>query len=123
MHMTEDAINGAFAVMLLQGDAAVWFNTLGHNPLTVGWRWLKSHLRTEFMPADSLMKARDELAALSQGNMSVSEYVHTFRHLILRVTDANHAEKKDRFIRGLRSNVKSYVMANHKPSMTLDGLI
>ncbi len=121
--MTDDAINGAFVVMLLQGDAAVWFKTLGLNPLTVGWKWLKSHLRTEFMPADSLMKARDELATLSQGNMSVSDYVQTFRRLILRVTDANDAEKKDRFIRGLKSNVRSYVMANHKSTTTIDQII
>ncbi len=106
MHMNDDAINGAFVVMLLQGDAGVWFKTLGLNPLTVGWKWLKTHLRAEFTPADSLMKARDELATLSQGNMSVSDYVQTFRRLILRVTDANDPEKKDRFIRGLKSNVK-----------------
>lgn len=75
MNMHDDAVNGAFVVMLLQSDAAVWFKTLGLNPLTVGWKWLRSHLRDEFKPADSLMKARDELASLSQGNKSVSDYV------------------------------------------------
>lgn len=63
----------------------------------------------EFIPADHTRRAGDKLKQLKQIG-SVERFVSEYRNLILMIGDMNDGEKVDRFVDGLKYNVRVEVL-------------
>lgn len=99
-----------FASSFLTETAAVWWFTLVQNATTPStWQEFKQALMAEFLPEDHIRRARDRLRRVKQKG-SASEYIAEFRNIILAVPDISEGEKFDRFIEGLKPNIKVEVM-------------
>lgn len=108
MRMTEQE-QVKLATTLVRGRADTWLRRLeaaGTVPTT--WNGFKTSIQAAFQPVHSLEMARDKLAALEQTG-SVETYVDAFQNLSLAVSDLSPAEAKDKFVRGLKPNVRAYV--------------
>lgn len=73
------------------------------------WNAFKEALRTEFIPSDHVRRARDRLRRLRQTH-SVSKYLSLFRNVALTITDMNAGEKLDKFVDGLKQEIRIEVM-------------
>lgn len=63
----------------------------------------------EFIPKDHEQRARDRLRNLKQSG-SVSKYLSEFRNITLSINDMTVGEKIDRFVSGLKREVKLEVL-------------
>lgn len=100
----------SFASSYLKGNAAVlWFNMVNNSRIPTSWDEFKTMIIGEFVPADHTQRARDKLRKLRQIS-SVEKYLSEYRNIVLMISDINEGEKLDRFIDGLRYNVKVEVM-------------
>lgn len=100
---------------LLRQQAADWYYMLsraeGHHSLfgqVHTMEELLTALTKHFEPVNANEKYREKLSALKQTS-SVSEYVAEFMGLACKVTDLSAAEMKDRFMRGLKMDVRKYI--------------
>ena len=66
-------------------------------------------LTTEFIPADHTRRARDKLRKLKQVG-SVDKYLSEFRNIVLMIADMHEGEKLDKFVEGLKYNVRVEVL-------------
>jgi hypothetical protein len=94
----------------LTDKAATWWRNLvvQSGDLTgdsITWAEFETSLVSIFRPVNAAKIARDKLAVLKQTN-SVSAYNFHFTELCLDITDMNEAEKLDRYVRGLKSNIR-----------------
>lgn len=101
------------AATYLDGKAATWWRGLvkqqpGESPNGITWDDFKSGLIATFKPVNASKIARDKLAVLKQ-DKSVSSYNSRFTELILEIEDIHESEKLDRYIRGLKRDVKMEV--------------
>jgi hypothetical protein len=62
-------------------------------------------VRTEFVPQDSLRRARDRLRKLYQ-KRSVASYISEFRNIALTIPGITEEEQFDRFCEGLKPEIK-----------------
>lgn len=100
----------AFASSYLKGNAAVrWYNLVNSPSVPTSWNKFKEFLILEFIPADHTPRARDKLRKLKQ-TTSVEHYLAEFRNIVLMIGDISEGEKIDRFVEGLKYNVKIEVM-------------
>ena len=101
----------AYAASLLRGNAALWWREAceaHHRSAT--WDAFCDDIRAQFRPEDYGRRGRDELAVMKQyGRESVADFVYRFRATCLRVPDLSEAEKMDRFVRALVSEVRLQV--------------
>ena len=110
-----------YATFLLRGDAQLWYshlNTYGAEQLPQDWEEFKALLRREFVPINAVIQARDQLAVLVQKS-SVAEYINTFRRLKLQIPDLSNGDALDRFVRGLKTNIRIAVRSRF-PNTLLD---
>lgn len=63
----------------------------------------------ELVPSDHIRRARDKLRRLKKTS-SVSKYIGEFRNCILTIDDMSDGEKFDRFVQGLKQDVKLEVL-------------
>lgn len=99
-----------FASSFLTSTAASWWYTVvqsGQTPST--WEEFRIMVLNEFVPSDHVRRARDKLRRLRQ-TASVSKYLSEFRNCILTISDISEGELLDRFIQGLKSEVKIEVL-------------
>ena len=63
--MTDDGRKGAFAALLLVGDASTWLQSkyTSGQLQSLGWSQLSTEILSAFKPVDSKRRARDALAA------------------------------------------------------------
>lgn len=101
------------AATYLDGKAATWWRGLvkqqvDENPNNITWDYFKESLIAVFKPVNSSKIARDRLAVLKQ-DKSVSLYNSRFTELVLEIDDIAESEKLDRYIRGLKRDIKMEV--------------
>lgn len=102
----------AFADALLRADALVWRRTT----MTPNeWDVWKALLISAFQPVNPSETARDRLARLRQ-TTSVRAYASLFRTVTLLIPNITDDEKKDRFIRGLKSKILNDVKVKAPPT-------
>ena len=101
----------AYAASLLRGNAAMWWREKcegGHRIET--WEEFKTGLRGQFRVDNLVRRARDDLYALRQKEKeSVADFLHKFRQICIRISDLSEAEKLDKFLRALHTNVRMQV--------------
>lgn len=100
--ITSDVHKIAFADALLRGDALIWRRSLDY--VVEAWDEWKALLVTAFQPVNPVEGARDRLAGLRQTG-SVRAYASIFRSVTLQIPKITDDEKKDPFIRGLKSKI------------------
>jgi Retrotransposon gag protein len=99
---TSAAMTVNLAAAYLRGPAGVWWRTRQSTlarPLT--WPEFTTELRNQFLPVSHSLIARDKLANLKQTG-SVQDYIYRFQSLCAQITDMHVAEKRDKFVRGLK---------------------
>ena len=108
-----DATKIGFASMLLKGTAASWWYVLVQSQqIPATWQEFEAAVRAEFVPQDSIRRARDKLRKLSQ-RTSVSSYLTEFRNTVLAIPRISDDEKLDRFCSGLKPQVKLEVLKSN----------
>ena len=95
-----------FATHYLEGPAAIWWdNTRLYGPQkeSITWEEFKEKFRKYHIPTGIMKVKQREFLALTQGNMSVSEYLNKFNNLArYSAHDVSTEERKiDRFLGGL----------------------
>ena len=107
---TEEIDKVPFATHYLEGDAAIWWdNTKAMWPVDdeITWDKFKDKFRKYHIPASIMKVKQHEFLALTQGNLSVSEYLNKFNHLpSYSLYDVATEETKiDRFLGGLNQHL------------------
>ncbi len=109
-----------YARSLLRGDAQLWYSQMQvyeAGQLPQDWEDLKVLLRREFIPINSVIQARDRLAALIQRG-PVSEYINEFRRLKLQIPDLSQGDALDRFVRGLKQAIRIAVRSRFPATLS-----
>ena len=119
---TSDKQGITYASALLEGEAATWWQAqsldrTGFKELRTNWARFKQAITDYFTPVNSRKQARDRLAALRQ-TTSVRAYATEFRKVILEIGNVSEDEKLDRFIRGLKFNVRKEVELREPQTLT-----
>lgn len=105
-----------FVGQLLRGAAADWFY-MATDPSRTGQHLVRSissleellgELCRRFEPLNANEINREKLSKLTQTG-SVADYVRTFLALASKITDLSPAESRDRFMRGLKIEVRRYI--------------
>lgn len=105
------------ASTLLKGTAANWWFILVQSGQAPGqWDEFVNCVRTEFIPQDSIRRARDRLRGLVQ-RTSVSAYLNQFRNIVIAIPGMNEGEKLDRFCTGLKPQVRLEVMKGNPENL------
>lgn len=106
----DDATKINFASMFLKGTAASWWYVkVQTQQLPTTWIDFQTAVRTEFIPQDSLRRARDKLRKLEQ-RTSVSGYLTEFRNIVLAIPGISEEERLDKFVSGLKPTVRLEVL-------------
>lgn len=102
-----DQLRVITTVSFLQGNAMTWWRAMigSRDPTTITWQDFTTHIRKEFVPTNAVKSAREKLKRLAQ-HSSVAAYVRDFRNLALQIPDMSDAEKLDRFVTGLKPQVR-----------------
>ena len=109
---TDEADKVPFATQYLEGAAAIWWdNSKALWPVReeITWNNFKEQFRKYHIPAGIMKVKRREFLGLTQGSLSVSEYLHNFNHLACySLYDVATEERKvDRFLGRLNQHLKS----------------
>lgn len=108
-HVTSDPDRIIFAVSLLRDTALVWWRSIHELPdVPTTWSEYKAAIIVAFEPVNPAESARDRLATLRQTG-SVRTYASFFRSIAMSIPNITDDEKKDRFIRGLKSKTMQEV--------------
>jgi len=106
------------AASFFDGSAALWWRSLNQEYPTPEvfpcrtWETFSAHVRENFKATDSVRNARDELAALQQ-TTTVRDYIKEFRRVTIQIHGISHDEKLDRFVRGLKAEVRKVVITGN----------
>lgn len=95
-----------FTSSYMIGTVATWWYTMirsGQTPTT--WDAFRTIVLNEFVPADHVRRSRDRLRRLKQ-TTSFSKYLADFRNCSLMVSDMLDGERFDRFVQGLKHEVR-----------------
>lgn len=99
-----------FASSFLKGSAAIWlFNRVSTASTSSSWIEFKSAIIQEFVPAHHAESARDKLRKLKQ-TRTVGSFVSEFQNMILTIPGMHEDEKIDRFLEGLKYNIRVEVL-------------
>ena len=94
-----------FASTFMTGTAANWWYTIVHEgKVPPTWEAFKLLVETEFVPQDSVIRARDRLNKLRQ-RTSVAAYLAEFRNVVIDIPDMSEGEKLARFSEGLKPHI------------------
>ena len=110
MHSITDQGTRIFiAAALLKGAALVWFQAFVREAnvtgVTLTWKGFRDGLFANFGPTDLNQSARNDIADCKQTS-SVREYLSRFRTLSLMINDMAAPERLDKFMRGLKANIR-----------------
>lgn len=97
----------AYAISLLRGNAAVWLQNLEESGVEIPTNMADfgTMITNQFQSINPRLVARDELASMVQRpGMSMADYVAEIRRVMLKLPGMTEEEKKDKFIRGVRSH-------------------
>ena len=111
-----DSTEVSFASTFLKHTGASWGYVKAQcNQVPDTWAEFENALRTEFIPHDSIRRARDKLRKLTE-RPSVSAYLAGVRNKVLTVPGITEDEKRDRFCTGLKPQVKLEVLKSNPTS-------
>lgn len=79
------------------------------------WDEVKRDILDSMYEKDATKTARDRLAALRQGNLSIEEYVSKFEMYCFEATDVSEAEKCDKFMRQMDPSLQREIMKAGDP--------
>jgi hypothetical protein len=101
-----------FATHYLEGSASIWWDNLREmhvEDTPISWIEFKELFRKTHIPSSLMHMKQKEFLALTQGSMSVSEYLTQFNNLSRYARDDTNMEekKKDRFLYGLHQAIKT----------------
>ena len=120
--LASDADQVRTAAAHLKGPALDWWLHLaGAHAEPTTMEGIVAGLRERFQPITSAEAARDQLHALVQGKLSVSEYVAQFRRLIVQIPTMDAATQMHQFARGLKPAIQ--VSIRQQQPLTLDASI
>jgi len=120
-----------YATSFLIDTAAVWwFTKVQANSIPTTWQQFVMELKAEFVPADYIRNARSKIRTLKQFK-SVPEYLSEFRKIVLTITNIAEDEKLDKYLEGLREDIRLEVMKSSvitfeeeaQLSLTIDGAL
>ena len=101
------------AGLLLHGMAASWYRDMTKRPssqLPQTFEAFKAEMLSMFMPVNRARMARDQLSTAKQREGEpVEQYTQHMRRLFLAIGTISEDEKVDRFLRGLRPNLRREV--------------
>ena len=99
-----------YAAALFRGSAISWWRTQlhGNQSLPANWEEFKDTMQRTFSPINHVKLARDRLSKLRQ-TYSVQDYVWRFQSLCLEIPDISEGEILDRFVRGLKGQIRKEV--------------
>ncbi|PXF41847.1 hypothetical protein BWQ96_08426 [Gracilariopsis chorda] len=94
-----------FASTFMTGTAANWWFTLVlEEKVPPTWEAFKLCVENEFVPKDSMVRARDTLYKLKQ-RTSVAIYLSDFRNIVIEIPGISDSEKLARFTEGLKPHI------------------
>lgn len=100
-----EGVRVSFASTLMKGTAAQWWYMLVQSGQAPGnWNEFLAKVRLEFIPQDSVDRARDKLRSLRQ-KTSVLAYLNEFRNIVMVIPGISPDEKLDKFVSGLKPDV------------------
>ena len=110
-----DGIDEATAIAIasynLKDKAQVWWDNLLDMEKPTNWKEFKVAVRNQFIPTNNAQRIRDRLSDLRQ-TTSVHRYYNAFSDLLLELGDEmSDADKLDRFMRGLKEQIRLVVRA------------
>ncbi|KAG1533824.1 hypothetical protein G6F51_012420 [Rhizopus arrhizus] len=106
-----------YAVTLLRGDALIWWNQYKTSRIPPeDWPTFRSILENEFKPINATQAARDKMAVLTQ-RTNVTSYINEFRSLQLQIKDMSSGDALDRFVRGLKPQLRVMVRSRFPHSL------
>lgn len=112
-----DEMKIRYACTCLSGIASNWWYTkLQSENYPTTWADFKTELRKEFIPQDSIRRARDKLRRLVQ-RTSVSTYLNEFRNIVLTISSIGEDEKLDKFVSGLKPQIRIEVLKSNPQSL------
>ena len=106
-----------FAAHQLKGVAADWWENYceaHEDAQTITWNEFAEAFRTAHIPAGIMELKRDEFQALTQGKMTVSEYLSRFTQLARygRADIPTEADKTAKFLKGLNPGLKDRLVSH-----------
>ena len=105
------------ASTLLKGTAANWWFMMVQSVQAPGtWDEFCAAVRNEFIPQDSVRRARDRLRGLVQ-KTSVAAYLNLFRNIVIAIPGMSEGEKLDRFCAGLKPQVRLEVLMGNPETL------
>ena len=127
-HRMDDRQLIEFVPSLFSGTIFNWWQRMqeyeekGQTAPISNWQQLKGRILDKFQPFVTAEMARDKLAVMKQNNMTVVEYANSLHEIAMAIPDANDAEKKDRFIRGLKMTIRKEVVTR-RPVTLEDAIV
>jgi Retrotransposon gag protein/Zinc knuckle len=100
-----------YATMLLDDKALIWLDRYEENlsdDKPLDWPMLKEAILDYFVPGGTYATYRSKLRALNQTE-TVQSYVESFQELRMIVGDVSDAEALDRFVTGLKYEIRQHV--------------
>lgn len=100
--------------LYLKGSALLWWRKLlADNAQAQTWTFeqFAKQLTDRYSSATVIRLARDKINSLKQTG-SVSAYNDTFNKLALRIPDMTAAEAMDKYVRGLKADVATWIAVN-----------
>ena len=89
----------------MTGTAAYWWFTLVlEEKVPPTWEAFKLCIEAEFVPKDSIVRARDRLYKLKQ-RTTVAIYLADFRNIVIDIPGISDSEKLARFTEGLKPHI------------------
>ena len=116
-----------YAILKLNKGASLWYEglkatrTRAQKPKITSWDTLKRKLRKRYVPNSHKITLYRRIAELTQGKMSIAEYIDEFEKLVLMgEVEENVEQKMARFMRGMNRNLANAVELY--PYTDFDGL-
>ena len=115
-----------FAAHQLKGVAADWWENYceaHEDAQTITWNEFAEAFRTTHIPAGIMELKRDEFRALTQGKMTMSEYLSRFTQLACygRADIPTEADKTAKFLKGLNPGLKDMRLSTRLYSRRTQG--
>jgi hypothetical protein len=101
------------AATYLDGNASTWWMQLvseqpNNNADPITWQIFYDRMMAAFKPINNKKIARNKIAVLKQTH-SVQRYNNEFRSLCREIDDMTGAEQLDRYVRGLKDDIRTRV--------------
>nr|GEZ25574.1 hypothetical protein [Tanacetum cinerariifolium] len=99
------------AIAKLRSEALSWWNMVKDVSAITAWNQFKELFKDKFCPIRMVMQLEEELLTFKQGSQTVQEYTARFVEMAKYAEHqvATEGRKMERFIRGLRTNIREIV--------------